>query len=398
MSPSITECIDITLAELKRLRTLHDHWGVAWSVGKDSTTLATIVAWAIEEGIVERPKSLKLVRSDTTQELAPLNHAAEKLEREFEDLGWQLITVWPEQDKGLWVNVLGRGVVPPNSMTARWCTRQLKQDPMNVAVELWRDEIGERPLMLIGLRTGESATRDRSMSVACTRDGGECGAGRFYFDMPYEITARAAPIVHWKTCRVWAWLKNYAPNHKYGEWSTELIADAYGGQGESEEEAGKKAIRTGCVGCPLVPRDSALDAVVAIPKWSYLAPLQALSAIWVELREPRHRLRKKGYEIGEGGRIDLTERQRGGPIRLESRLMMLERVLAIQSEVNTAAKRRGRPEQWIIPLRDEIRIRELIEARTWPRGWKGDEPGMDEPMHEVRRDGSIQLNLLCGVE
>jgi DNA sulfur modification protein DndC len=58
-------------------------------------------------------------------------------------------------------------------------------------------------------------------------------AGRFYFDLPDELTARAAPIVHWKTCKVWAWLKNYAPNHKYGEWSTELIADAYGGQGET---------------------------------------------------------------------------------------------------------------------------------------------------------------------
>lgn len=394
MNPSITECINTSLAELKRLRALHDHWGVAWSVGKDSTTLATLVAWAIDAGHIERPRSLKLVRSDTRQELAPLNHAAETLEREFAERGWSLVTVEPEQDRGLWVNVLGRGVVPPNSMTARWCTRQLKQDPMNAAIELWREGIGERPLMLIGLRAGESETRDRSMAVACSRDGGECGAGRFYFDMADELTARAAPIVHWKTCRVWAWLKHYAPNHQYGEFSTELIADAYGGQGESEDDAGKKAVRTGCVGCPLVPRDSALDAVCALPKWAYLAPLQGLPAIWDELREPRHRLRKRGYDTDREGRISLTERQRGGPIKLESRLAMLDRVLAIQSEVNAEAKRLGRPEQWIIPPHDEVRIRELIAAGTWPRGWKGDEPGMDEPMHEVRRDGSIQMNML----
>jgi 3'-phosphoadenosine 5'-phosphosulfate sulfotransferase (PAPS reductase)/FAD synthetase len=71
-------CLEMTVDELRRLRALHDHWGVAWSVGKDSTTLATVTAHAIEAGLVERPKTLKLIRSDTEQELAPLNHAAEQ--------------------------------------------------------------------------------------------------------------------------------------------------------------------------------------------------------------------------------------------------------------------------------------------------------------------------------
>jgi DNA sulfur modification protein DndC len=392
-SLSIEQCLELTVAELQRLRERHDHWRVAWSGGKDSTLLATVIGYAVEAGLVERPRVLALDRSDTAQELAPLNHAAEQLEREFAGRGWQVNTVRPDQDKGLWVNVLGRGVVPPNSMTARWCTRQLKQDPM--AALLKALPAGERPLMLVGLRTGESATRDRSMAVACTRDGGECGQGRFYFDTPDELAARAAPVVHWKTCKVWAWLKNYAPNHQYGEWPTELIADAYGGRGETEDEAGKKAVRTGCVGCPLVPVDSALEAVVAMPRWAYLAPLRGLSAIWEELRHPRHRLRKLGYERDDEGRLSLTERQRGGPVKLASRLHFLDRVLAIQSEVNTAARRLGRPVQWVIPPADESRIRELVAINTWPRGWAGDEPGMDEPMHEVRRDGAIQLNLLA---
>jgi DNA sulfur modification protein DndC len=388
-------CIEMSFDELRRLRKLHDHWAVAWSVGKDSTTLATLTAHAIETGVIERPKTLKLIRSDTEQELAPLNHAAEGLEREFAERGWDVVTVRPEQDKGLWVNILGRGVVPPNSMTARWCTRQLKQDPMAVAVALWKAEVGVRPLMLIGLRTGESVTRDRSMAVACSRAGGECGAGRFYFDMPDELTARAAPIVHWKTCKVWAWLKHYAPNHQYGEWPTELIADAYGGQGESEAESDKKAVRTGCVGCPLVEEDSALLAVIALPQWAYLAPLRGLSDVFRELREPRHRKRKRGYEVSEAGDIEVTERQRSGAIRLESRAMFLERVLAIQAEVNAAAERLGRPKQWVIPPGDERRIRDLIAAKTWPRGWDGSEPGADEPMHEVRRNGTIQLDLMA---
>jgi DNA sulfur modification protein DndC len=137
-------------------------------------------------------------------------------------------------------------------MTARWCTRQLKQDPM--AALLKALPAGERPLMLVGLRTGESATRDRSMAVACSRDGGECGQGRFYFDTPDELAARAAPIVHWKTCKVWAWLKNYAPNHKYGEWSTELVADAYGGQGETRRRPARRACGPAASGARWCPR------------------------------------------------------------------------------------------------------------------------------------------------
>lgn len=390
---TIHQCIDMTVAELGRLFDLHDHVRVAFSGGKDSGTLVTLAAWAIETGKVRRPRTLALDQSDTLQELAPLVHASEAIRRQCEEMGWAVNIVSPEQDKGLWVNVLGRGVVPPNSMTARWCTRQLKQDPM---ARLLKEQAGgEKPLMLVGLRTGESATRDRSMAVACSRDGGECGQGRFYFDTPDELAARAAPIVHWKTCKVWAWLKNYAPQHQYGEWPTELIADAYGGAGESEEEAGKKGVRTGCIGCPLVPEDRALTSLIARPEWSYLAPLAELSAVWVWLRRPENRLRKRGYEVGEDGRITLTERQRGGPIRLASRLEALERVLSIQSRVNDHARRLRRPEQWVIPAHDETRIRELVAANTWPRGWAGTEPGMDEPMHEVRKDGSIQLNLFA---
>lgn len=387
-------CIDLTITELRRLRALHDHWAVAWSVGKDSTALATVTAHAIESGQVERPTTLKLIRSDTRQEVAPLDHAAGQLAREFAERGWDIVTVEPEQDAGLWVNILGRGVVPPNNMTARWCTRQLKQDPMAEYVKAWKAEVGAKPLMLIGLRTGESATRDRSMFVACTRNGGECGQARFYFDLPTELAARAAPIVHWKTCKVWAWLKNFAPNHQYGEWPTELIADAYGGQGESEADSDKKAIRTGCVACPLVPVDAALEAVVALPQWAYLAPLRGLSTVFLELREMRHRKKKRGYATNEHGGIDVTERQRSGAIRLESRLHFLERVLAIQRDVNDAAERLGRPKQWVIPADDERRIRELVAAETWPRGWDGTEPGADEPMHQVRRNGTIQLNML----
>lgn len=442
-------CLNMTVAELQRLRKLHEHWAVAWSGGKDSTCLATVVGYAIEEGLIERPRTLQLIRSDTRQELAPLNAAAAELSEEFAARGWEVVTVEPAQDKGLWVNTLGRGVVRPSNKKARWCTRQLKQDPMTAHMRTWLEEltgipdterrlriqvrkggrggksartryakwleaqfrIGEavgvragdplaplahedvRPLTLIGLRQGESDERDRSMAVACTRNGGECGQARFYFDLPDELTARDAPIKHWKTCRVWAWLKHKAP-YLPEPWPTALMADVYGGgpkddgSAESEAEADAKAIRTGCVECPLASEDKALAAVLLLPQWSYLAPLRELRTIWDDMPRREHRLVKSsGPRVGQMG-----------PIKLASRLLFLERALAIQERVNREAKRLGRPEQWVIPPADERRIRELVAANTWPQGWTGTEPGADEfevPREEKGKRKTVSLTVLA---
>ena len=39
---------------------------------------------------------------------------------------------------------------------------------------------------------------------------------------------------------------------------------------------------------------------------------------------------------------------------------------------------------------EEARILELIEARTWPRGWDGTEPVASVPFDNVFPDGSVQ--------
>ena len=35
-----------------------------------------------------------------------------------------------------------------------------------------------------------------------------------------------APLLHWRVCHVWEWLKHWAPTAAYGDWSTAMIADA----------------------------------------------------------------------------------------------------------------------------------------------------------------------------
>src|SRR5690606_1956913 len=83
----------------------------------------------------------------------------------------------------------------------------------------------------------------------------------------------------------------------------------------------------GCVGCPLASKDTALDAILKNPAWSYLAPLKRLKGIYRELRLPQNRLRKTGKDSSE------KNRQRMGPLTMEARQKSFWEILAIQKEV-----------------------------------------------------------------
>ena len=79
-----------------------------------------------------------------------------------------------------------------------------------------------------------------------------------------------------------------------------------------------------------------------------------------------------------------------GPLTFDARLMGLERVLAIQAEVNRVAGATGRPLIDLLNAEEEARIRELISLNTWPQGWAGDEPIATLPMDIVYQNGAVQ--------
>jgi DNA sulfur modification protein DndC len=65
-------------------------------------------------------------------------------------------------------------------------------------------------------------------------------------------------------------------------------------------------------------------------------------------------------------------------------------VLAIQDEVNQAAKRLEMPPIDLINAEELARIKELIDANTYPRKWDGTDPLGDELFDEILPDGSVQ--------
>lgn len=387
--------MEVTLASLRSYGAQHDHWVMAWSGGKDSTTLVTLVVFLIESGQLPAPKSLTILYADTRQELPPLQAAAEEvmegLRRRANWIRFEVVRA--PLDKRFLVYMLGRGVPPPNNNTLRWCTRQIKVDPMAAAIEARIDEIEGNVLMLTGVRQGESAVRDGRIAMSCSKDGGECGQGWYQKVLPEAKGIRGriatlAPLLHWRVCNIWDWLKIFAPQEAYGGWSTRMLADAYGG-----DEAEEVNARTGCIGCPLASKDLALENIVRMPGWEHLVSLLDVKTIYRALRRPEHRLKKTGIEA-DGTVSTAKKKQRMGPLTFEARSWALGELLAIQEEVNAEAARLGRPGVDFLNDEEVTRIRQLICSGTWPNGWDGDEPTADTPMDAVNPDGSIQPLLI----
>lgn len=381
MRTNLGEAIDQTRLSLIAYAQTHRHWAIAYSGGKDSSATVTVVAHLIETGQVPAPESLTVLYADTRMEITPLQVAAMKVMAELRERGIKVQIVLPELDDRFMVYMLGRGVPPPKNRF-RWCTSQIKIEPMMKALESLRAESGEKLLMITGVRLGESAARDARIVMSCSRDGAECGQGWFQEATPDAIADTLAPILHWRLCHVWAWLTAHCPGLGF---PTLDIALAYGGAEAEEVNA-----RTGCVGCPLASKDNALAAVIRQPDWEYLTPLLRLKPLYADLSfNHSNRLRKTETEYRKDGTA-ASNPQRVGPLTLEARLRGLEAVLGIQREVNDAAVRLGRPEVSFIDAEEETRIRELIAANTWPRGWDGTEAEGDALIDRINRDGTVQ--------
>lgn len=379
---TLQRSIALTADSLRQYGLFYRHWAVAFSGGKDSAATVTLLAHLLETGRVPQPESITVLYADTRQELPPLHSAAMKILDELRDRGMDTRVVLPKLDHRYFVYMLGRGVPPPSN-TFRWCTPKLKVMSMERELETLRQERGEKFLMLTGVRIGESAARDQRIAVSCTKDGGECGQGWFQHTSANAVADTLAPIVHWRVCHVWDWLMFEAPMMGF---STDAIAKVYG-QDTAEGEEPMNA-RTGCIGCPLVQKDAALDRVVAQPEWSYLAPLQKLRPLYWEIKKPQYRHRKHG-EVKKDGTL-AAKQNRLGPLHMDARRWMLEQVLAIQAEVNQAAERLAMPNIDLINEEELARIEELIAANTYPEKWSGDDPRGDEWFNATLSDGSSQ--------
>lgn len=374
-----------TISNLNYYGKEYRHWAIAFSGGKDSTAVVTLVAAMLAKKEIPQPESLTVIYADTRLELPPLQAGAMGVLAECRNQGFKTMVVYPEMDRRFMVYICGLGVPPPHNRF-RWCTDQMKIAPMQRALQSHRDAVGEKFLMLTGVRLGESSARDARIALSCGLDGAECGQGRMQASTPESVADTLDPILHWRVCFVWDWL--WLLNREAG-FDTSLLAEVYGG-----DEAKEINARTGCIECPLTSRDVALEYLCSKEKWRYFSPLLELKPLWEELRAPHYRLRKRGETRKDGS--PAANQGRMGPLTFDARKYALERVLDIQGRVNAAADQQGMPRIDLLNEEEHTRIRELWDAQAWPQGWDGTEERADT-LHEweYERGGNQQGNLLA---
>lgn len=397
------DAIDLSVASLNEYGQRYRHWAIAYSGGKDSSATASFVAWAIQSGKVTAPETLTILYADTRQEFPPLQQTAMQFMDALRADGYTARSVLPVLDDRFYVYMLGRGVPPPKNRF-RWCTSQLKVEPMQAALSelAWQiDPLAatqrqyarqgmlqallsgdfklaalssrflksiesEKFLMLTGVRMGESAVRDQRIALSCSKDTGECGQGWFQTMPGDAVSDTLAPLLHWRLCFVWDWL--YFGDHKYT-----MLGDIAVTYGDGD-------VRTGCIGCNLASKDTALEHLCHVPEWAHLGPLKELKPLFRELAKPRWRLRKAEPERKKDGSY-AKNGQRMGPLTMDARAFALDKVLDIQ--------RRARVD--LINSEEEARIRELWSLNTWPDGWRGDEVVADVPLDAITVIGDNEL-------
>lgn len=349
---TLEDAVEMALDSLRAYAPHYRHWAIAYSGGKDSTTLATLIPWAILTGRIPRPESLTILYADTRQELPPLQMTAMHLMDDLRIEGFDAQVVLPEMDDRFYVYMLGLGVPPPSN-TFRWCTPKIKIEPMHKALEGLRASAGEKLLMLTGVRLGESEARDARIAVSCSKDSGECGQGWMQVATPESLADTLAPLLNWRICHVYDWL--YFDPYDHG-FRVDGIADVYG-----EDE-----VRTGCVGCNLASKDTALIRLLRNPQWSHLYPLMELKPLFAELKQAKWRKRKVEPEKRKDGGYGKNV-QRMGPLTMKGRAYGLERVLDIQQRAGVD----------LINAEEEARIREMWRLDMWPQKWSADDTNAD---------------------
>lgn len=114
-------------------------WAVAWSGGKDSTCVLSMVTKMLEQLEPEqRNRMIHAVMSDTVVEnpnLETYMHSqVEQLEKYIakKDLPITVSLVTRELEQSYFYLILGRGYfLPQNNGAGRWCTDRLKLQPQN---------------------------------------------------------------------------------------------------------------------------------------------------------------------------------------------------------------------------------------------------------------------------
>lgn len=142
-------------------------WVLAHSGGRDSTLLAQLVREVVESlPETDRRRQVVLVGHDTLVEprlvVGHLRGSLEAIRRTAREQGLPMTVriTQPNIDETFWVDVIGRGHIPP-ARKSRWCADRIKVRLMNRFLEQLV-QVNGKAVLLVGTRKADPETRPRN--------------------------------------------------------------------------------------------------------------------------------------------------------------------------------------------------------------------------------------------
>ncbi len=340
-------------------------WVIGYSGGKDSTTALQMIWYALLELPREKlSKPIYVISSDTLVETPKIvdyiDHSLERMNStaQAEGLPFSAHKVSPEIHDSFWVNLIGRGYPAPSNKF-RWCTERLKIDPANKFILEKVAQFGE-VVMVLGVRTAESATRAQVMSLH--RISGSLLSRHSTLPNAFVYT----PISDFSTGDVWTYLLQV--RSPWGNNNRELVTlyrNANAGEcplvvDKTTPSCGNS--RFGCWVCTVVTRDTSMESLIENgEKW--MEPLLDFRNNLAETQDPAVK-RKVRQLKRRNGRV--TYGQNGniipGPYTPPFRKQLLRDLLRVQKSVAAS----GELAQLISKEElEEIRSIWRVEIQDW---------------------------------
>ena len=293
VSSFFTEKFNESVTVFEKLYEKNKKWIITYSGGKDSTALVVMALYMKE---LYPDIDLNITYSDTMLEIPQMTAVAHSFLEAIEArYSAKVNIVYPDINDTYWVRMIGRGYPPPGPRF-RWCTDKIKIKPS-------RKLHNDGGVFITGLRLGESSQRDGRIKNSCLNGvANECGGDVWMSQQGIDV---AAPIIHWSTEEVWAFLafsaKKVVPEVQY-------VIDLYG----------NTTMRFGCWMCTVVRRDKTLMALSAQGDTTSKKLLEFREWLMTQSRKDENRyIRKNGVK---------------GRLKKEFRLEILERLKKLESE------------------------------------------------------------------
>ena len=346
-------------------------WVVGYSGGKDSTTALQLVWYALEELPPEqRQKPVYVITSDTLVETPVIvNYITSTLERieqtaQKSGMPFQTDIVTPKTDDTFWVNLIGKGYPAPYTKF-RWCTDRMKIQPANQFILDKVSEHGE-VILILGVRKGESTTRDQVLSLHKIKDS--LLSRHTSLSNAFVYT----PIVDFSLNDVWIYL--FQVPSPWGNDNKELFAlyrNANAGEcplvvDETTPSCGNS--RFGCWTCTVVSKDKSMEAMIDNGE-DWMMPMLEFRDFLASTQNPetkgryREHRRRGGFVQKKDGKLIR------GPYKLEFCKQLLRQLLETQQQVRQEGPE---PDIELITMAELLEIRKIW--RTERQDWEDSVP------------------------